>query len=114
LVLGQNPNVLAQLAASLFGQAGTMTYSRSMESQADYLGVQTMYRAGYNPNGMTTFLGKLETMKKSNPGSLAQFFSTHPMTSDRIQSVKRDIAQLPAKVYQEDNTELIRIKAKLR
>ncbi|MBP1752787.1 MAG: peptidase lipoprotein, family [Geobacteraceae bacterium] len=114
LVLGQDPNLLAQLASSLFGQAGTMSYSRSMESQADYLGVQTMYRAGYNPNGMTTFLGKLETMKKSNPGSLAQFFSTHPMTSDRIQSVKRDIAQLPAKVYQEDNTELIRIKAKLR
>ncbi len=114
LVLGQNPNVLAQLAAQLFGQAGTMSYSRSMESQADYLGVQTMYRAGYNPNGMVTFLGRLEAMNQRSPGTLAQFFSSHPMTSDRIQQVRSEIAQLPPKTYGEDNTEFNRIKARLR
>ncbi|HKZ16570.1 MAG TPA: M48 family metallopeptidase [Geobacteraceae bacterium] len=114
LVLGQNPNVLAQLATSLFGQAGTMSYSRSMESQADYLGVQTMYRAGYNPNGMLTFLSQLESMNRSNPGTLAQFFSTHPMTADRVQHVKTEIAQLPPKTYSENNTEFNRIQTRLK
>jgi predicted Zn-dependent protease len=113
LVLGQDPNMLAQLAASLFGQAGTMSYSRSMESQADYLGVQTMYRAGYNPEGMATFLTQLNAMSRNNPGNLAQFFSTHPMTADRIQHVKSEIAQLPPGKYREDNTEFKRIKAKI-
>lgn len=113
LVLGQNSNMLAQLAASLFGQAGTMSYSRSMESQADYLGVQTMARAGYNPEGMATFLTQLNSMSRSNPGTLAQFFSTHPMTADRIQHVKSEIAQLPPATYREDNTEFKRIKARI-
>jgi predicted Zn-dependent protease len=114
LVLGQNPNALAQLAASLFGQAGTMSYSRSMENQADYLGVQTMYYAGYNPNGMATFLSQLDVMSRNNPGTLARFFSTHPMTADRVRNVKTEIAQLPPKTYREDNTEFNRIQARLK
>lgn len=114
LVLGQNPNVLAQLAASLFGQAGTMSYSRSMEDQADYLGVQTMYQAGYNPNGMLTFMKKLESIEQTNPGKLTQFFSSHPLTSERVRNVQTEISQLPPKIFQENNAEFNRVRAKLK
>ena len=115
LVLGDNPNMLAQLAASLFGKAGMMHYSREMESQADYLGVETMYKAGFNPEGMVTFFAKLEQPNQAPPGQLTKFFSSHPYTADRLQSVRSEIATLPPKAYRpEDPETFMRIKARLK
>jgi predicted Zn-dependent protease len=114
MLLGQNPNMLAQLAASLFGQAGMMSYSRSMESQADFLGVETMYRSGYNPEGMVAFFGKLQSMEKQAPGTISKYFSSHPPTSERIASVKQEIAKLPQRSWvPEYSADYKRIKAKL-
>jgi beta-barrel assembly-enhancing protease len=114
LLLGQNPNQLAQIAASLFGQAGMMSYSRSMESQADYLGVETMQRAGYNPRGMVTFFGKLKSMEKQSPGALTKYFSSHPLTSDRIASVQKEITQLPPRAFVPENaSDFKRIKVRV-
>ncbi len=113
LLLGQDPNMLAQLTASLFSQGAFMAYSRGMESQADYLGVETMYRAGYDPRGMLSFLKKLDSLHKSNPGSIGQFFSSHPLTASRIQQVQLDIAKLPPKTFREDSGEFKRIQSKI-
>ena len=114
LVLGQNPGLLAQLASQMFGKAGMMSYSRSMESQADYLGVETMYKAGYNPEGMLTFFTKLDSKSASNPSQLARFFSSHPLTAERIQEVRSEIGQLPPKSWQPgDPAEFKRIRAKV-
>ncbi len=113
LVLGQNQNLLAQLAASLFGHGAAMTYSRGMENQADYLAVETMYRAGYDPRGMLAFFRKLDTISKRSPGSLEQFFSSHPLTSDRIQRVQAEIAKLPPRAFKDDSGEFNRIKPKI-
>lgn len=104
LILGKDPNMLASLAASLFGQAGGLAYSRSMESQADYLGVETMHKAGYNPQGMLSFFEKLDSMGKENPGRLTQFFSSHPLTSDRIKEVNDAISKLPPAAYTAGNS----------
>ncbi|KAF0221189.1 MAG: peptidase M48 [Geobacteraceae bacterium] len=116
LVLGDNPSLVAQLAASMFGKAGFMAYSRGMETQADYLGVETMYRTGYNPEGMLTFFEKLDSMHKESPGGLTQFFSSHPLTGERIQRVKEEIAKLPPRSYQfsGDNSEFRKIQGRLR
>lgn len=113
LLLGQDPNMLAQLTASLFSQGAFMAYSRGMESQADYLGVETMYRAGFDPRGMLTFLKKLDSLHQSDPGNIGQFFSSHPMTAERIQQVQLDIAKLPVKTYSDNSVEFKRIQAKL-
>jgi predicted Zn-dependent protease len=113
LLLGQDPNMLAQLTASLFSQGAFMAYSRGMESQADYLGVETMYRAGYDPRGMLTFLKKLDSLHQSNPGSIGQFFSSHPLTAERIQQVTLEIAKLPAKTFNQDSAEFKRIQSKI-
>ena len=113
LLLGQDPNMLAQLTASLFSKGAFMAYSRSMESQADYLGVETMYRAGYDPRGMLSFLKKLDSLHQSNPGNVGQFFSSHPLTAVRIQQVQQDIAKLPPKTFRENTTEFKLIQAKI-
>jgi len=111
LLLGQNPNLLAQLASTLFGQGAFMAYSRSMENQADYLGVETMYRAGYDPRGMISFFKKIDTINQRNPGALEQFFSSHPMTGERLRNVQIEISKLPPKTFREDSSEFNRIKA---
>ncbi len=114
MLLGQNPNQLAQIAASLFGQAGMMSYSRSMESQADYLGVDTMYRAGYNPQGMVTFFGKLQSLERQSPNSISKYFSSHPLTSERITTVQNEIKTMPPREWAPENSsEFQRIKNKV-
>lgn len=104
LLLGGNQGELSKLAADMFGKAGTMYYSREMESQADYLGVETMYKAGYNPQGMVTFFKKLAAAGESNPGSIARFFSSHPETVERIKAIQGEISTLPPKTYLPDST----------
>lgn len=116
LLLGDNPGMLSQLATSLFGTAGTMAYSRGMETQADYLGVETMAKAGYDPNGMLTFFTKLDAMSGQKSSKVEQFFSSHPLTSERIVNVKTAITNLPPMKYSgpQDKGEFARIKARVK
>jgi len=114
LLLG-NQGELAKIAADMFGKAGSMYYSREMESQADFLGVETMYKAGYNPEGMVTFFRKLAAAGEKDPGKLAKFFSSHPETMDRITSIQQEITKLPAKTYLPASTpEFSRVKSKVQ
>lgn len=114
LLLG-NQGELSKLAADMFGKAGHMYYSREMESQADALGVETMYQAGYNPQGMVTFFKKLAAAGQGDPGKLARFFSSHPETVERINAIQQDIAKLPGKEYLPDVTPQFRsIKSKVQ
>ncbi|HEU0264314.1 MAG TPA: M48 family metallopeptidase [Geobacterales bacterium] len=114
LVLGQDQNMVVKMATELFGKAGTMAYSRSMERQADYLGVETMYRSGYDPNGMLTFFSKLDAMRQRTPGQLEQFFSSHPLTAERIANVQSAMAALPPKSFPiVDNSQFKRIQGRL-
>ena len=115
LLLGSQGDI-AKLAADLFGKAGSLYYSREMESEADSLGVETMYKAGYNPQGMVTFFKKLEAVGQREPSKIAQFFSSHPQTSERIQEIQQEItAKYPAKSFTADSGGgFARIKAKLQ
>jgi len=113
LLLGSQGEI-SKLAADLFGKAGSMYYSREMESQADFLGAETMYKAGYNPQGMVTFFRKLETAGQGDPGKIATFFSSHPETAERIQSVQEEIAKYPAKSFSAETGEFARMKAKVQ
>lgn len=114
LVLGENPNQVAQLAVSLFGKAGSMSYSRSMETQADILAVETLYRSGYNPAAMLTFFRKMDAMGHENPSQLARFFSSHPMAGERIVRVQEEIAKFPPRNWPaEENASFNRMKIKV-
>jgi predicted Zn-dependent protease len=73
-------------------------FSRHDEAEADYLGVQYMYAAGYDPTGAVNILEKLAALQKTQPGAVAKVFATHPMSSDRIAKTEQEIQRiLPAK-----------------
>ena len=85
-------------AANIGIPAACSKFSRGFEAQADYLGVQYAYKAGYDPNGMINFFEKLQAKEKKKPGTLSKAFSTHPQTPDRIQRTQKEIARiLPAR-----------------
>jgi beta-barrel assembly-enhancing protease len=77
---------------------GFLKFSRGFESEADMLGLQYMYKAGYDPTAFVDFFEKIETLEKTKPGTMSKVFSTHPMTEDRIAAAQKDIqANLPSK-----------------
>ena len=71
-----------------------MRFGREAENEADRLGVGYMYRAGVDPAGMVSFFEKLLDARARRPSAMEQFFSSHPLTEERIQNVKNQIQGL--------------------
>ena len=92
-----------------------LKFSRTFEAQADYLGVQYMYRAGYDPSAFVSFFEKIQAMEKKKPGTLSKAFDTHPQTPDRIEKTQEEIRKiLPSKAeYIVTTSEFDEVKARL-
>jgi predicted Zn-dependent protease len=92
-----------------------LKFSREFEAQADYLGVQYMYRAGYDPQAFISFFEKVQALEKRKPGMVSKAFSDHPQTPDRILHSQEEIARiLPARdEYTVTTSEFDDIKARL-
>ena len=92
-----------------------LSFSRNFESEADYLGLQYMYKAGYDPNAFVQFFEKLQAREKKKPGTLAKAFSTHPQTPDRISRSQEEIAKiLPSRPqYVVTTSEFADVKSRL-
>jgi len=101
--------------ASLAIPMGFLAFTRGMEREADYLGLQYMYKAGYDPTSFVDFFEKIQTMEKRKPGTVAKVFSTHPMTDDRIAASQNEIQEiLKAKPeYVVNTSEFNDVKARL-
>jgi beta-barrel assembly-enhancing protease len=77
---------------------GILKFSRNFEAEADYLGVEYMYRAGYDPSAFVSFFEKIQAMEKKKPGTVSKMFETHPQNADRIEKSQDEIRKiLPAK-----------------
>ena len=102
-------------AAGLAGMFGILKFSRNFEAEADYLGIEYMYRAGYDPSAFVSFFEKVQAMEKKKPGSLAKAFDTHPQSQDRIEKSQEEIRKiLPAKAqYVVTTSEFDEVKARL-
>jgi predicted Zn-dependent protease len=87
ILLGQNPNALAQIAAQVVAGGAMARFSRADEKQADDMGLELMTQAGYDPHGMLDMFQKLLALDRSNPGAVARFFQDHPGTQDRIDDI---------------------------
>jgi beta-barrel assembly-enhancing protease len=75
-----------------------LKFTRDEERQADYLGLQYMYKAGYDPNAFVSFFEKVEAIEKKQPGTIPAVFATHPPTPDRVEAAQKEIATiLPAR-----------------
>lgn len=106
----------AAYQAASFGVPLTfMKFSRSFEAEADYLGVQYMYAAGYDPQAYVAFFEKVAAMEKKKPGAVAKAFSDHPQTPDRIEKTQEEIARIlpPRDQYINDTSEFQIVKARL-
>src|SRR5437867_3810357 len=73
---------------------GFLTFSRGFESEADYLGLQYLYKAGYDPTAFVDFFEKIQSKEKKKPGTMARVFSSHPMTDDRIKTSQKTIQEI--------------------
>lgn len=80
-------------AASVAIPIGFLSFSRAFESEADLLGLQYMYKSGYDPGAFVDFFEKIQSMEKKKPGTMSKFFSTHPLTEDRIQTAQKNIQE---------------------
>lgn len=92
-----------------------LTFSRGFEAEADYLGLQYMYKAGYDPQAFISFFEKIQAKEKKKPGTLSKAFATHPQTPDRIQKTQEEIGKiLPARQqYIVSTSEFDLVKARL-
>jgi len=92
-----------------------MKFQRNFEAEADYLGLQYMYKTGYDPQAFISFFEKIQAKEKKKPGSIAKAFASHPQTPDRIEASQKEIATiLPAKAqYIVSTSEFDDVKARL-
>lgn len=93
-----------------------LQFQRDFEEQADWLGVQYLYRAGYDPQQMVAFFEKIEELQKTKPGLISKTFSTHPQTPARVARTQREIATIlpPRKEYVVDTSEFHQVQERLK
>jgi len=84
----------ARQAASVLIPVGFLSFSRGFESEADMLGLEYMYKTGYDPGAFVDFFEKIQSLEKKKPGTMAKVFSTHPLTDDRIVAAQKNIQEL--------------------
>jgi hypothetical protein len=92
-----------------------MKFQRNFEAEADYLGLQYMYKTGYDPQAFISFFEKIQAKEKKKPGTLAKAFASHPQTPDRIEKSQQEIATiLPARAqYVVSTSEFDDVKSRL-
>jgi predicted Zn-dependent protease len=97
LVLGNNPNVLAEIAANLFVGLGFLANSRSDETDADNYAIRYLRGSKYYPGGISFFFNKIreeQRKKGQTPGDLERLLSTHPLPQDRIDNVNKQLKKI--------------------
>lgn len=93
LLLGRDAGQGQRMLAQLVGAGVLTNYSREAEREADRLGVEYAYRAGYNPRGAADFFRQLLDLRQRRPTKVEQFFSSHPLTETRINAVETAAAR---------------------
>jgi predicted Zn-dependent protease len=86
----------ARQAAGLAVPLTFLKYSRDFEREADRLGVQYLYQAGYDPAALVDFFEKLEALEKERPGTMAGLFRSHPVAAERITRTQKNFQKLVA------------------
>src|ERR1700752_1941553 len=114
IFLGGIPGMIYQNTAGIGLLGIFMKFSRGAEEEADRLGNQYMYAAGYDPGAMATMFEKLEAKNKKKPGFISRAFATHPAPPDRRASALSLAARFPEhEEYVISSSEFQRVKGRL-
>jgi predicted Zn-dependent protease len=95
--------------------AAYVRFSRAFEAEADYLGVQYMYLAGYDPQALIAYFERVQALAASKPGAIAREFAGHSATSERIARIRSEIVRIlpPREEHPVDAVELDAVKMRL-
>jgi predicted Zn-dependent protease len=115
VILGGWGGYAARQAAGLAIPMAFLSFTRKDEAEADFLGVQYMYAAGYDPNGAVSIFEKLESIERRKPGTISKLFATHPMDAERIDKTQQEIQRiLPSRAeYVVTTSEYVAIRDRL-
>src|SRR5258708_20026286 len=115
VIMGGPAGVIVPQAARVAVPMTLLKFSREFETEADYFGLQYMYKAGYDPNGLVSLFEKIQAKEKKKPGTLSKAFASHPQTPSRIQKSQEEMATiLPFRSqYVETTSEFNDVKARL-
>jgi predicted Zn-dependent protease len=104
-----------QEATALAVPLSMMKFSRGFEAEADYLGVEYLYKAGYDPQALISFFERIQALEKQKPGLMTRAFSNHPQTHDRVLKTQGEVARiLPAReAYVVSTSEFEEVKSRL-
>ena len=91
IFVGGGVGLAVREAVGLAIPLSTTKFARSFEAEADYLGVEYLYKTGYDPQALISFFERVQAEERQKPGFVAKAFSTHPQTSDRIRKTQREI-----------------------
>lgn len=106
VLLGRAPGGAEQVALQVAGSAWMAKHSREAEREADRVAVVYLARAGLDPRGMPQFFQRLLDEDRTRPNELLAWFSTHPVTEDRIADTEAMIAELPSAAVERAATDL--------
>lgn len=94
LLMGQDAGMIEQIAAQIAGSGALAKFSRDDEREADRLGLGYLLDAGYAPSGMASMFETMLALRSRRPNAVERFFSTHPLTEERIAAVREAAAQV--------------------
>lgn len=114
IFLGGLGGALIMNGAQFGALLGFMKFNRDAEREADLLGVQYLWAAGYDPGAMSTMFEKLTAKNKKKPGTFSKLFETHPQSADRMEFSRQLVARFPDKEeYVLSTSEFNRVKGRL-
>lgn len=115
IFVGGLPAFAIQRGLEIAGPLASRKFSRAAEGQADLLGVQYLYSAGYDPLALIDFLERVSLNEKSNPGVFTAMLSVHPAIPSRIRALQKEIDRdlRPREQYLFQTSEFVKIQERL-
>ena len=115
IFVGGGIGYAARSAAGLGLPMTFLKFSRGFEEEADYLGLQYMYKTGYDPQSFMSFFEKIQAKEKAKPGTLSKIFASHPALESRIAKTQKQLdTKLPPRAqYLVTTAEFDNVRARL-
>lgn len=100
IVVGGGIGYAARSAAGIGVPISLMKFSRGFEEEADYLGLQYMFKAGYDPQAFLSFFERIQAKEKQKPGTLSKIFASHPPIENRVGKIQKQTdTKLPSRSH---------------